>query len=717
MSIRQLITSLIVLISFSEGSFGQSTLPSFRFVNQNEVGLLLHPVYLYSGGDTFPTASQLMDDSKFTLLPPQVPNLSVTNAPVYLRFRIENLSMQRELAIQCSNPILDHILLMEIAADGLDTIDVQGEIQPFSSRFNGSPNFIFPVDIDINHAKEFILEVSSGEQLLLPLEIGITTVLAERQHNKDLIFALYSGIVLVMLIYNLFIFFSVKDKSYLYYVINMLFVGLLQLTLNGYSDKYFWCNWDWMRLSDTYLIGALSGITTVVFAQNFLNIKKHVPKLNIVLNIYIGLYVVALILAAGGYYNISYNLINFNGAASFLLLFAAYRGVKRGFRPARFYLIAWTIFLAGVTLFVLKDFGVLPYNNFTLYALPLGSALEIILISFALADRINILKLEKEESQMRALKVLRQNEQMIKEQNVMLEAKVEERTHELRRSNIELKEAVQNLKDTQIQLVESEKMASLGQLTAGVAHELNNPINFVSGNVQPLKRDVEELLELVEMYERRISGNDTSISDEEFEAKKAEIDLELLKLEIPKLLDGISIGASRTSEIVKGLRMFSRLDEQDLKVVSIVECLESSLIILKGELRSKATVIKDYQHLDPINCYPGKINQVFVNLISNALFAIRKAGKTAEDGILTVKAHQTAKHVIVSIKDNGVGMDEHTRMRIFEPFFTTKSVGDGTGLGMAIVLGIVNDHKGRIEVESSLGYGTEIILTLPRDLS
>jgi hypothetical protein len=313
------------------------------------------------------------------------------------------------------------------------------------------------------------------------------------------------------------------------------------------------------------------------------------------------------------------------------------------------------------------------------------------------------------------LRVLQQNEQIIKEQNVMLEAKVEERTHELRRSNMELKEAVQNLKDTQIQLVESEKMASLGQLTAGVAHELNNPINFVSGNVQPLKRDVEELLELVALYERKLAEGE-AFGNSDFEAKKAEIDLELLKQEIPKLLDGISIGASRTAEIVKGLRMFSRLDEQDLKVVNIVECLESSLIILRGELRSKATVIKDYHHTDPINCYPGKINQVFVNLISNALYAIRKAGKTAEDGILTVKVQQTPDHIIVSIKDNGVGMDEITRTRIFEPFFTTKSVGDGTGLGMAIVLGIINDHKGKIEVESTIGMGTEIILTLPRNL-
>jgi signal transduction histidine kinase len=705
---------LVLLCAIAQFS-AKAQLQAFRYVNDSEIQLIDHPVYQYNGPASA-SEPELLNKENYIRLAPKVPNLGVKTEPIFLRFKIENLSRNTSLALKLDNPVLDKINLYEIVPAGLVRIAEDGEVFPYSAKKRHEPEFMFPLEFQIGKSREFLLEVSSGEQLNIPIQIGSPKSFRDRQLNKNIIFSIYLGIFFVMFIYNLFVYLSVRDKTYLVYVLNVLMVGMTQLVLNGYGNKFMWMDWEWMRLHDVYLFGAMSGITTVLFAQSFLKIKSFARILNYILNAYVVLYLISIVLTFFDQYNLAYSIINFNAAASFLLLIVAIIGIRKGVRAARFYLLAWTIFLFGVTLFVLKDFGILPYNSYTLYSLAAGSALEMILISIALADRINTLKKEKEESQLKALEFLRENQKFVKEQNTVLEAKVEERTRELRRSNSELKEALQNLKETQTQLVEAEKMASLGQLTAGIAHELNNPINFVSSNVAPLRRDVDEILELIDLFDDALDKGNLEEKLPELHQRKEELELPILREEIDKLLEGISIGASRTSEIVKGLRMFSRVDEQDLKKANILDCLESSLVILRSEIKHKATVVKDFKSVEDINCFPGKLNQVFVNLLSNSVHAIERKDLSAEQGTIHIKVGQDKNNIFISIKDNGAGMDENTRNRIFEPFFTTKSVGEGTGLGMSIVLGIINDHNGKIEVQSSLNVGTEIIITLPRNL-
>lgn len=289
-----------------------------------------------------------------------------------------------------------------------------------------------------------------------------------------------------------------------------------------------------------------------------------------------------------------------------------------------------------------------------------------------------------------------------------------ERTSELRKSNQDLEKAYTDLKDAETQLVESEKMASLGQLTAGIAHEINNPINFVTSNVKPLNRDVLILIEAITEMEK-IAMSDASVQEKTnaIEAYKNDIDYDYLKIEIDQLLGGIGEGASRTAEIVKGLRIFSRLDEDDLKKADINEGLNSTLIITNNMLNNTIKVDKKYANLPLIECYPGKLNQVFLNMISNAIYAIRKRHGDAEGGILSIITACDENNVYVTIGDNGTGMDENTKKRLFEPFFTTKDVGEGTGLGMSIAYNTINKHHGQININSELGKGTEFIITLP----
>jgi signal transduction histidine kinase len=294
-----------------------------------------------------------------------------------------------------------------------------------------------------------------------------------------------------------------------------------------------------------------------------------------------------------------------------------------------------------------------------------------------------------------------------------LEGKVEERTSALKKSNSELMTTLTELKQTQSQLVNAEKMASLGQLTAGIAHEINNPINFVVSNVKPLQRDIEDIHELVNKYHDLKNGEQLQEKIEEINKFRKEIDYDYIKEEISGLLKGIEEGASRTADIVKGLRVFSRLDENDLKKTNIVDGIESTLTLLNPELSGSIDVVKNYNKIPDIECFPGKMNQVFMNILNNAIFAIKANKDRKEKGKLVISTSADDKYVTISIKDNGTGMTEEVKTKVFEPFFTTKDVGKGTGLGMSITFSIIEDHHGLIELNSEYGQGTEFVIKLP----
>ena len=274
--------------------------------------------------------------------------------------------------------------------------------------------------------------------------------------------------------------------------------------------------------------------------------------------------------------------------------------------------------------------------------------------------------------------------------------------------NEELSATLNNLKLTQTQLVQSEKMASLGQLTAGVAHEINNPINFISAGIDSLSINYGELQELLNKYTSLKAGEDNNQLLQEIEVLKKELDLAYLLEEIPLLLAGIKTGTQRTTEIVKSLRNFARLDEDSLKVTDIHEGLESTLVILRNKLGERISVERQYDAALPeILCYPGQLNQVFMNILNNAIQAIESSGQ------ISIHTKRADDYVLVSISDTGKGMDKAVQERIFEPFFTTKEVGEGTGLGLSISYGIIEKHKGKIAVESSPGKGTHFIIHLP----
>lgn len=318
--------------------------------------------------------------------------------------------------------------------------------------------------------------------------------------------------------------------------------------------------------------------------------------------------------------------------------------------------------------------------------------------------------------------IIKAREQKMIRDKRILEEKILERTKELQEANTqmeeyheeleqqkeELQQTLNFLKETQTQLIQTEKLASVGQLTAGIAHEINNPVNYISAGIGSLEVNLSEIREILDLYNEISAGNVTE-KIKQIEEVKLRLDYNELIDEIKDLIKSIKAGSERTTEIVKGLRTFSRLDENEIKPADLHEGIDLTLVMLHNKYKHHVEIVKDYGALPMVECFPGKLNQVFMNILSNAIDAIE------EKGTIVIKTWQDEQNnkVFISIKDDGIGMSAKHVSDIFNPFFSTKEVGKGTGLGLSISHGIIEQHKGSIKVKSETGEGTEFIISLP----
>jgi signal transduction histidine kinase len=290
----------------------------------------------------------------------------------------------------------------------------------------------------------------------------------------------------------------------------------------------------------------------------------------------------------------------------------------------------------------------------------------------------------------------------------------------------ELEQAITDLHTTQLQLVQTEKMSSLGQLVSGVAHEINNPVNFIHGNIDHIDTYSQDLLKVIEAYQSHYPNPPQAV-----QALVEEVELDFLNEDLLKLLESMKMGTNRIRQIVLSLRNFSRLDESEFKAVDLHEGIENTLLILQHRLKAKPElpaiqVIKSYGKLPLVDCYPGQLNQAFMNLLANAVDAVEDAlpqrieektgvGRPDLVGTISIATELMAENwVRITIADNGLGIPDSVQSKIFEPFFTTKPVGKGTGLGLSISYQIITEkHQGKMSCDSTPGEGTKFIIQIP----
>jgi signal transduction histidine kinase len=329
----------------------------------------------------------------------------------------------------------------------------------------------------------------------------------------------------------------------------------------------------------------------------------------------------------------------------------------------------------------------------------------------------------KQQVQNMILENMRRRAEQLEEDRQRLESRVQERTQELQQTNIALSEAVSELQKSQVHLIQSEKMSTLGQLVAGVAHEINNPVGFLAGNIQPALDYVKDLFGLIDLYQEKFPEPGEVIKKE-----IAAIDLDYIREDLPKLIGSMKEGVIRIRDISTSLRTFSRADSSSPVPYNIHEGIDSTLLILKYRLKANETrpaieVVKESGNLPLVKCYAGQLNQVFMNLLANAIDALEESnqGRSFEE----IKAHPNcivvktelsndSQSALISIRDNGIGMSDEVKHKIFDHQFTSKAVGKGTGLGLAIARAIVVDtHGGTLEVHSTPGNGAEFAIAIP----
>ncbi|MEM9216949.1 MAG: ATP-binding protein [Cyanobacteria bacterium P01_F01_bin.150] len=305
--------------------------------------------------------------------------------------------------------------------------------------------------------------------------------------------------------------------------------------------------------------------------------------------------------------------------------------------------------------------------------------------------------------------------------------KVNQLLSELQQKNADVEDALKKLQKQQLHLVQSEKMSSLGQLVAGIAHEINNPVNFIHGNLSHLKTYTDDLLNLIDLYQAQYPQANNVI-----QTATDECEFGFIQDDLPKMLDSMSIGTRRIREIVLSLRNFARMDEADLKPAEIHDGLNNTLLLLQHRIkpspkRPEIQIVRDYGDIPPIECYGGLLNQVFMNVLANAIDALEERMSQSmvpiaeiEQPTIRIKTaliegpQGDGKWLKIAIADNGMGMDDDVQKRILNPFFTTKPIGKGTGLGMSIAYQIVVDrHDGQLECHSNPGQGTEFVIKIP----
>jgi signal transduction histidine kinase len=691
-----------------------------------------------------------------------------TNNAYWFRLTLRNSSDKPvERLLELNYARMESVEFHAPSADGRYQTVRTGSILPFATRPYENRHFVFPLTVPALSEQTCYLRVQTNSPLVAPTRLWVPSAFHAFERNDYIGQAWYFGMATAMVLFNLLLFLALRERIYLLYVGFVVSLSLAFADQNGLAREFLWRDAPlWLDYSTDALYSIAAAIL-LMFMRQVMNTPLVMPKFDRFIKAYATFFLLTPLAFAVAYSRLA-EAMSLVFALTMPLMFGIgiYCAIKRQ-RGAYFFLGAFGALLTSGVVVILRSWGWLTPSLLITYAMQIGSAIEMLLLAFALADRFNVIRREKSKAQREALDAQTQLVENLQHSERLLEERVLRRTAELKASNTTLETTLNDLRTTQTQLIQSEKMASLGQLVANVAHEINTPIGAVKSSGRNIAEALDQTLEaLPRLLERldaglrqrfmRLIGHGKEaaavLSTREERALTRELTarLEAAGVEdarqkagilvqlraqdafedaLPLLVhsdspfiletahnvatiinntDNINVAVDRVAKIIFALKSFSRVDSSgEMREASLQEGMETVLTIYQNQIRQGTELVRQYEDIPPLLCLPDELNQVWTNLIHNALQAMQY------QGTLTVSIRREANAAVVSVGDSGCGIPEEIRGRIFEAFFTTKPTGEGSGLGLDIVKKIIDKHRGRIDIDSQVGVGTRFHIHLP----
>jgi two-component system NtrC family sensor kinase len=619
-------------------------------------------------------------------------------------FRVElvsRLDHREERLLEIAYPPMQHIdvYVQDNSPESTLTHTLGGMAIPATARALLHRNHLFVVDIPAASSVTLWIRAQTEGSMTLPVRLWKASHFTEKAVEEYLVHGTYVGIMLCLVAYNLFIWGIVREAAYLLYALFILSTLIFFAALAGHGQAYLWQNGGTESIRVIPAAVGFIGIFSVIFTSLFLDSRHQPGHIHTLLKCLLVASLALPVLAAFGPYRISIitsTTVGMIWASG--LIYSGIVATLNGSRPARYYTVAWAFFLAGSILQGLRAAGILPTNLLTEYAQFAGSAIEGLLLSVALADRMREMKARELAANTEAMAA---REDSLREKQIALD--ITQRYSE--KLEAEVVARTRELVETQQKLVASEKMAALGVFTAGMAHEINNPANFIAVGAQNAMSQLADV--------RGFVSDILSDDDDNREIREA-FDTHFAKLDQSHQI--VRDGVQRISQVVARLRATQPEGQTGLRPEQVADILDSAWELLTPTLKQPITLDRDVRPCPPVVCAIAKIHEVFLALLSNASQAIEDAAHARGDafqGVIRVHVAHEAGQVNIDISDNGTGIPDTILGKIFDPFFTTRTVGRGTGLGLSMARDILIRHHGELRARSTLGEGSTFTVTLP----
>jgi signal transduction histidine kinase len=635
------------------------------------------------------TAGEL--DKQFKQHNTETLNFGVTHSVIWLKCSLQNAVPQRVPGwiLSLDYPLFDYVTLYIQKGNNWQT-QQSGDMLPYSARPMKYRHFAFTLDLPDTTITTCYIRLATSGSMQINVNVQQATAFVHEDLYTELGHGIFFGALLIMMCYNLFLYVGLRDKAYLAYVAFILVNLLLQAAFSGHLTQYFLGETPYWANHIIPILMAASPIVMAAFSITFLNTRQFATTIHKVLLAIVALAIVDLLLSFWLTLSITISMAGILVIiACVAVIVAGIISLRRGNQAARFYLLAWAFLILSGLITSFRNFGFLAPGFFTTNCVRIASMVEAILLAMALADRYNLYKKEKEAAQAETLRIQQ-------EANRELEEKVMDRTKLLHQS-------LEELKTAQAKLVQKEKMASLGELTAGIAHEIQNPLNFVTNFAEVSEELVEDL-------------------KTEVKAGSPENILTLIDY-LSNNLTKIVHHGKRAGSIVKGMLLHSRKDIGENREIDLCVLTDDCLKLAYQSFKTKNNtcnirLIKLFER-EPVfyTCNPQELDRVLMNLFANALYALEK--RKAKEGDeyhpeLSVTLRQIKTGIEIVVQDNGTGIAANVQEKIFQPFFTTKPANQGTGLGLSISFDIITKgFGGELTVASEHNAFTAFTIRLP----